>query len=289
MPDDFKHFWRKLNKLTSSSISGVHYGHYKAAIQDEMSSEIFALQLTVILQSGIPPENWSVGPQVMLEKIAGVCLVKKLCAIQLYEADFNCYNQFIFSKHAIQTLTKNGYIPEELLSQKGSTAKDAKFDKTLMANLSRQARRPMVVTLADATYCNDHANHIIMSFIWLVLTNGNIPAIVAAMICLQTMKIFQRSGFGESKIFFGGPFYFPYIMGLSQGNRAAPPSWIQLSAVLVNAFKQLNLGTLIQDPITVEVIHSMGALFVDDTNIYIWQENILHPGELWCQAQLELE
>ena len=72
----------------------------------------------------------------MLEKIAGVCLVEKLCAIQLYEADFNCYNQFIFGRQAMQTLTNRGYIPEELFSQKESTAKDAKFDKSIIADLS---------------------------------------------------------------------------------------------------------------------------------------------------------
>jgi hypothetical protein len=48
MPNDFKHFWRKVNKFTLSSMSGVHYGHYKAAIQDELSSAVLALQLTVI-------------------------------------------------------------------------------------------------------------------------------------------------------------------------------------------------------------------------------------------------
>jgi hypothetical protein len=288
-PDDFKCFWRKVNKFTSLFMSGIHYGHYKAAIQDELSSVVLALQLTIIARSGVPLENWGVDQQVMLEKIAGVCLVKKLCAIQLYEADFNCYNQFIFGKHAMQTLTERGYTPEKLFSQKGSTAKDAKFDKTLMADLSRQARQPMIVTLADAAYCYDWVNHVIMSLVWLVLTNGNIPAIVAALICLQTMNFFQRTGFGKSKTFFGGPFYFPYLMGLGQGNRAASPSWIQLSAILVNAFKQLNLGALIQDPITAEVIHSMGTLFVDDTDLYTWREDILNPGELWCQAQLELE
>ncbi len=78
-------------------------------------------------------------------------------------------------------------------------------------------------------------------------------------------------------------------MGLGQGNRAAPPSWIQLSAVLVNVFKQLNLGPLVQDTIAAEVIHSMGTLFVNDTDLYTWRENILDPGDLWCQAQLELE
>jgi hypothetical protein len=103
------------------------------------------------------------------------------------------------------------------------------------------------------------------------------------------MKFFQRTGFGELKTFFGAPFSFPYMMGLGQGNRAAPLSWIQLSAVLVNAFKQLNLGALIQDPITAEVIYSMGTLFVDNTDLYTWREDILDPGELRCQAQLELE
>ncbi len=152
-PKDFKRFWKKVKEFTSLSMSGVHYGHYKAAIQDALSTEILAQQLTVIARSGILPENWSIGLQVMLEKIAGVCLVEKLRAIQLYEADFNCYNQFIFGGHAMQTLTSSGYIPEELFSQKGSTAEDAKFDKTLMADLSRQARHPMTIVSADAAYC----------------------------------------------------------------------------------------------------------------------------------------
>ena len=89
----------------------------------------------------------------MLEKISGVCLAKKLCTIQLYEADFNCYNPFIFGKAAMDSLNSIGYTPEELFLQKGSTSEDAKFDKTLMADLSRQACHPMTVVLADAAYC----------------------------------------------------------------------------------------------------------------------------------------
>jgi hypothetical protein len=162
-PEDFKRFWRKVKEFTSLLMSGVHYGHYKAAIQDDLSTEILAQQLTVIARSGIPPENWSIGLQVMLEKIAGVCLVEKLRGIQLYEANFNCYNQFIFGGQAMQALANSGYIPEELLSQKGNTAEDAKFDKTLMADLSRQARHPMTIVSADAVYCYDRVNHIIMS------------------------------------------------------------------------------------------------------------------------------
>jgi hypothetical protein len=74
----------------------------------------------------------------MLEKIAGVCLVEKLQAIQLYEADFKCYNQLVFGKAAMDLLNSIGYAPKKLFSQKGSTRKDAKFDKTLLADLSRK-------------------------------------------------------------------------------------------------------------------------------------------------------
>jgi hypothetical protein len=152
-------------------MSGVHYGHYKAAITCNISTKILAQQLTVIAQSGIPLESWSIGLQVMLEKIAGVCLVKKLRAIQLYEADFNCYNQFVFGKAAMELLNSIGYTPKELFYQKGSTSKD----------LSRQAHHPMTVVSADAAYCYDRINHIIMSLVWLVLTNSNIQVIVASL------------------------------------------------------------------------------------------------------------
>jgi hypothetical protein len=80
-PEDFKRFWRNVKELTSSSMSGVDYEHYKATIQDNLSTEILAQQLTMIARSGIPPDNWSIGLQVMLKKIAGVCLVEKLQAI----------------------------------------------------------------------------------------------------------------------------------------------------------------------------------------------------------------
>jgi len=31
--EDFQDFWKKCNERLSSSISGLHYGHYKAAVK----------------------------------------------------------------------------------------------------------------------------------------------------------------------------------------------------------------------------------------------------------------
>jgi hypothetical protein len=43
-PLELIHFWKKVGEFTSSSSSGVHYGHYKAAIQDQTSTLVIALQ-----------------------------------------------------------------------------------------------------------------------------------------------------------------------------------------------------------------------------------------------------
>ncbi len=67
----------------------------------------------------------------------------------------------------------------------------------------------MTVVSANTAYCYDRVNHILMLLIWLVLTNGNILAIVTALLCLQTMKFFQRTVFGKSKTYFGGANYCP--------------------------------------------------------------------------------
>jgi hypothetical protein len=116
----------------------------------------------------------------------------------------NCYDRFVFCYNRMNALDNSSYVLEELFSQKGRTAEDAKFDKTLLANLSCQARQPMMVVSVDAAYCYDKVNHKIMYLVWLVLLNGNIPAIMAELICLQTMKFFQCIGFGKSKTFFEG-------------------------------------------------------------------------------------
>ena len=294
-PEEFKQFVKRIKEFKSSSMSGIHNGHYKAAVQDDFSTKLLAQQLTVIARSGVPPENWSVGLQVMLEKIAGICLVDKLRYIQLYEADFQFYNQFVFGKRAMNSLSENGFIPEELFSQKGSTAEDAKFDKTLTTDISRQSRTPMTIISADAANCYDRVNHVIMSLVWLTLLNGNVPAVVAALICLQTMKFFQRTGFGESKTYIGGKDLIKYIMGLGQGSRSAPPSWIQLSSVLINVYKQLGLGSYTTDPISLEEIHSAGALFVDDADLYTSDDRqpvtdeLTNPAELYLQTQRNLD
>ena len=65
----------------------------------------------------------------------------------------------------MRSLTDQGLLLEEHFSKKGSTADDAKFDKTLMEDLSRQSRTPMSIVSVDAAQCYDRVNHVIMSLV----------------------------------------------------------------------------------------------------------------------------
>ena len=95
-PETFQHFWRRVKERTSSSLSGIYYGHYKAAALNNELSSFVAKQITLIARTGVPPERWSYGLTVMLEKVAGIALVNKLRAILLMEADFNFHNKLVF-------------------------------------------------------------------------------------------------------------------------------------------------------------------------------------------------
>jgi hypothetical protein len=162
-----------------------------------------AKQMNVIIQSGVHPLRWGVALQVLLEKVAGMCLVDKLRSIQLYEADVNWYMKFIFSDRAMAALNETRMLPEEHFSQKESMAEDACLNKTITMDISRQSRRPMAILLLDAAQCYDRVHPIMMSLVWLVLLN-HIPVISILLSCLQQMKIFTRTGFGDSKTYFGG-------------------------------------------------------------------------------------
>ena len=125
--------------------------------------------------------------------------------------------------------------------------------KTLTEDLSRQDRHPMVGVSVDVAQCHGRVNPMIVTLVWYARI-GKLGPIVVLLTCLQTMRHFQCTGFGDSIIFLDGRQLSEYLMGLRQGSRVARPSWIQLSSVVVNTLQRLDCGAMIVDPITRNVI-----------------------------------
>ncbi len=89
----FQYHWRKCKERMSSSISGIHFGHYKSATYSDVIINVLSRKIPLIARGGCPPDCWGQGLQIMLEKVAGVALANKLRAILLLEANFNYMNK----------------------------------------------------------------------------------------------------------------------------------------------------------------------------------------------------
>jgi hypothetical protein len=123
--EDFQRYWKKTKERTSSSISGLHYGHYKAASSHVTLSKIHALMTKLAVKGASPLACWEMGLSCMLEKAVGVIKVEKLQAILLMEADFNFCNGLMFAGRMMHQAEANDRIPLECYgSQKNHEAVD---------------------------------------------------------------------------------------------------------------------------------------------------------------------
>jgi hypothetical protein len=147
--------WNPTDERTSSSESGLHFGHHIAGAQSNLIAQHHALKSSICLQRGFSLERWSTGLSCMLEKIAGCCIITKLRAILLMEADFNANNKLIFGKRMLDNARKYGLMAEEIYSEAGKTAEDGALAKELFYNIVRQCRLTAAISCIDAANCYD--------------------------------------------------------------------------------------------------------------------------------------
>jgi len=69
--DHFRYYWRRFKERTSSSISGIHAGHYKSATHLDTVTNFLARKITLIARGGCPPDHWGHSLQVSLRRWQG--------------------------------------------------------------------------------------------------------------------------------------------------------------------------------------------------------------------------
>ena len=67
--EDHRRHWSKADEETSSSKSGMHFGHYKAGSIFEYIEHVHALKATLLLHHGLILDRWAQGLSVMLQQI----------------------------------------------------------------------------------------------------------------------------------------------------------------------------------------------------------------------------
>ncbi len=136
---DFQAYWKKTWECTSSSISGLHFGHYKVATKNDRLSEMHAVSNNIAVNSGYSPKWWQKGLMVMLKKKKDVILVNKLWAILLMEAELNYVNKQIFGQRMLYFAESRGNVAKECFgSCAHHKATDVALNRRLICDISWQ-------------------------------------------------------------------------------------------------------------------------------------------------------
>jgi hypothetical protein len=266
--EDFQVYWRKTKERTSSSISGLHYGHYKAAASNDYLSEIHALMTELAVTGASPLARWEMGLSCMIEKVAGVIKVEKLRAILLMEADFNFFNGLMFAKRMMHQAEEQERIPLECYgSRKNYEAIDVAVNRRLIGDILRQKRIPGAVASVDAETCYDRITHAAGS---LCVQKWDVDpkAIIAMLLPIQRMKYFLRTAFGDSATYFCSLALELAFQGSCQGNKGSPAFWLAVSAFLVLMLHRLGHVARIRSAMSGSTFTAAGFLFVDDTDLF---------------------
>ena len=90
---DYTKYWKGCTEKTSSSVSDLHFGHFKAAESSNKVAELHTILTQMEFQSGTPLTWWCKGLRVILQNIPGNINMEKQRDISLIEADFNFGNK----------------------------------------------------------------------------------------------------------------------------------------------------------------------------------------------------
>ena len=288
MTEQWIDHWEGAKERTSSSYSGLHFGHYKAHTEKYEIAEIKCKLVNLAIKSGQPLTRWINGVSVMLEKIAGNINVQKLRAILLLEADFNALHKIIFNNRLMPKLEESGTIPVEIIGgRRSQAATHLALNKKLISDIANVRKLPMITICADATNCYDRVAH---PFASLCAQYFGLEVSYLAVLfrAIQSMKMFLRTSYGISQTAYSGEEGRPF-QGLVQGSGAAPALWMIISIFLVRYLYSKNVTTQLSTPISGIILPLVALMFVDDADLYVFNSGTDTTRDLVLKAQRLLD
>ena len=263
---DFRNGIKKVSEGTSSSMSGRHYGIYKALLPvDSFTSRVVEL-LNLGVKHNFILRRWKKVLQVMLCKIPGNYDINKLRVIQLIEADLNMYFRLIWGKRLVHHAHSKQLIPKEQFgSVPGTLSTSALLLKVLSFDLIRITRSQATVFNNDATACYDRVLPTLSQICCQRLGLSHIAA-TFKLLFLREAEYHVKTQHGISDTFFTNA--LQEIYGVLQGSGAAPAIWLAVTIVLIAAYKELYPDPAIPNPLATFDIQKLIDAFVDDTDLW---------------------
>ena len=252
---------------TSSSPSGRHLGHYKAALQSPNLLHLLCQLTSLPFQFGFTPPRWTTSIDTMLEKSPGNPHITKLRIIQLIEADFNIGLKIVWARRLKPTLASDTQLhPAQHGCRPFRSTIAPTLNKIITYDIQRTANAPGLYMENDASAAFDR---IIPSLGTLTSYAFGVP-FMACQCLLNTalhLKHYIRTGYGISNAWYLSNVDKP-LYGCGQGSGASPIIWLFTINTILSAVSRLHsAGTTITNPDSSIKAHRTFDAFVDDTGI----------------------
>jgi len=172
---------------------------------------------TDAVHGGLHPPSVARGSPGRVTKKAGVIHINRLCAILLFEGNFNFGNKVLFGCRMTDSALQHSLIPSECFgSIPGWTAIHVSLACSWLADLSRLRQWPLAIASVDAQSCYDRITHLAAALACQCL---GIPSSVTTtmFMTIQLMKFFLRTTYGDSADFYGGGLLGSPFQGVCQG------------------------------------------------------------------------
>jgi len=277
----FRDGMKKISEGKSSSMSGRHYGIYKALLPDDYFTGKVVQLINHGVKHGFVLRRWRKVLQVMLCKQPGNYNIDRLRVIQLIEADLNMFFRLIWGKRMVHNSLHTNRIPcEQFGAVPGSLAMSATLLKVLSFDLIRLLRSNASIFNNDATACYDRILPALSQICCLLL---GLPKNAAEfkLLFLKKAEYYVKTQHGISDEWFGN--LISAVYGVLQGSGSAPAIWLAVSIVLIKAYKRLFPTSGIPNPNGTDTIDKIIDAFVDDTDLW----DILYGTNLPDQAGME--
>eukprot|EP00957_Ditylum_brightwellii_P143982 10971164-Ditylum_brightwellii.AAC.1 len=126
------------DKSTSSSPSGRHHGHYRAALVCDPINLVHARMMLIPFLAGFTPTWWEKAINCMLKKEPGNPKIDCLCIIVIVKGDMYATMKVIWNRRLVPMAERTHFLsPVQFGNQKELTALDALLLKVVTMDCIR--------------------------------------------------------------------------------------------------------------------------------------------------------
>ena len=272
--DDLRQGIKAWDERTTTSLSGVHLGHYKALVltlsddTDIAASELLRVNQLLLEISRIrrkPLDRWLDEVEVMLEKDPGDPKLHRLRIICLYEADYNLFLKLNFAKHMVPHAEKHNLLGQaQGGNRQDKSSNDVAQRKVLQYLYTRLTRSNFATFDNDAKSCYDR---IIASLALMICMSFGVAQDACELhgLAIALMRHHVKTSLGVSDEFFRSETWRT-LFGSGQGSGGSPPLWLVLSVMLFRALlTACPYRMTFTNPTRTRTFTRASNAFVDDT------------------------